>query len=87
MLIPRMIMMTIILFMCVITPFFYFTTAIKWWALFAIILFIFAVATPNYLVDDKWNSTFFKIPVVFLSSILQKFKWGRKIIDVVNLKQ
>lgn len=87
MLLPRMVMMAIILFMCIIMPFIYFTLAIKWWALFAIVLFIFAMATPNYLVDEKWDSTFFKIPVVLLSSILYKFKWGRKFIEAVNLKQ
>lgn len=85
-LLPRMVMMTIILFMSVITPFIYFTTAIKWWSLFAIVLFIFAVATPNYLVDDKWNSTFFKVPFVLLSSVLHKFKWGRKLTEAINLK-
>ena len=87
MILPRMVMMAIILFMCIIMPFIYFTLAVKWWALFAIVLFIFAMATPNYLVDEKWNSTFFKIPVVLLSSILHKFKWGRKITEAVNLKQ
>ena len=87
MILPRMVMMVIILFMCAITPFIYFTMAIKWWALFAIVLFIFAMATPNYLVDEKWDSTFFKIPVVFMSSVLRKFKLGRKIIETVNLKQ
>ena len=86
MLLPRMVMMAIILLMCLILPFIYFTMAIKWWALFAIILFIFAVATPNYLVDDKWNSTFFKVPFVLLSSFLHKFKWGRKLTEAINLK-
>lgn len=87
MLLPRMVMMVIILFMCIITPFIYFTIAIKWWALFAIVLFVFAMATPNYLVDEKWDSTFFKVPFVLLSSILHKFKLGRKITEAVNLKQ
>lgn len=87
MLLPRMIMMVIIIFMCVIIPFVFFSMAVKWWYLFAIVLFVFAMATPNYLVDDKWNSTFYKIPVVFMSSFLDKFKLGRKIIDAVNLKQ
>jgi hypothetical protein len=87
MLLPRMIMMAIILFMCVITPFVYFSLAVKWWYIFSIVLFVFAMATPNYLVDDKWNSTFYKVPVVFMSSFLQKFKLGRKFIDAVNLKQ
>ncbi len=87
MLMPRMVMMVIIIFMCIITPFIYFTMAIKWWALFAIVLFIFAMATPNYLVDEKWDNTFFKLPIVILSSILQRFKLGRKITEAVNLRK
>ena len=87
MLLPRIVMMIIILLMCVITPFIYFTMAIKWWALFAIVLFIFAMATPNYLVDEKWDSTFFKIPIVLMSTVLHKFKLGRKITEVVDLKK
>ena len=86
MILPRIVMMVIILFMCIITPVIYFTSAVKWWVLFAIVLFVFAMATPNYLVDDKWDSTFFKIPIVLMSSILHKFKFGRKIIEIVNLK-
>ena len=66
MLIPRMIMMGIIILMGLITPLFYFALVFKWWALFAIVLFIFAMATPNYLVDDKWDRTFFMLPVIFL---------------------
>lgn len=87
MILPRIVMMAIIVFMCLITPFIYFTLAIKWWILFAIVLFIFAMATPNYLVDEKWDSTFFKIPVVLLSTVLHKFKLGRKITEVVDLKK
>ena len=87
MLIPRMIMMAVIILMSVITPFIYLTAALKWWALFAIVVFIFALATPNYLVDDKWDSTFFKVPAIFLSSVLQKFKLGRKMLDLINLKE
>ena len=87
MLLPRMVMMAMIIFMCLITPFIYFTMAIKWWALFAIVLFIFAMATPNYLVDEKWDSTFFKIPIVLMSSVLHKFKLGRKITEAVDLKK
>ena len=86
-LIPRMIMMMVIILMCVVVPFIYFTAALKWWALFAIVIFVFAIATPNYLVDDKWDSTFYKIPVVMFSSILNKFKLGRKLKDAVKLQQ
>jgi hypothetical protein len=87
MLMPRMMMMALITIMCIVIPFIYMTAALKWWALFAIVVFIFALATPNYLVDEKWDSTFFKLPFVLFSSVLEKFKLGRMLKDKVNLKQ
>ena len=87
MLLPRMIMMSIIIFMGVIIPFIYMTAALKWWALFAIVLLIFAIATPNYLVDDKWDGTFFKIPLVLLSPVLNKFSFGRKVLHFFELQK
>jgi cellulose synthase/poly-beta-1,6-N-acetylglucosamine synthase-like glycosyltransferase len=86
MILPRMIMMGIILIMGVIMPFIYFTLALKWWALFAIVLFIFAIATPNYLVDDKWDKTFYMLPVIFLSSIFSRTFIGRRLKAYANQK-
>ena len=92
MLLPRMLMMAIIIFMGVIMPFIYFSLALKWWALFAIVLFIFALATPNYLVDDKWDRTFFLIPVILMTSVLsktrfgKKLNFGKKLKDITNKK-
>ena len=86
MLLPRMIMMVIILLMGIILPFIYFTLALKWWALFAFVLLIFAIATPNYLVDEKWDKTFYMLPVIFLSSILSKTFIGKRLKTYVNQK-
>ena len=86
MLISRMLLMAVIIFMGIVVPFIYLTAALKWWGLFAIVILIFAIATPNYLVDDKWDSTFFKMPFIILSSILKKFNWGKKLIAFINLK-
>ena len=85
-LIPRIIMMAVIIMMGVLVPFIYMSAALKWWALFAFVLLFFAIATPNYLVDEKWDSTFFKMPFVFISPILNKFKLGRKINEMIGLK-
>lgn len=87
MLIPRMIMMLVIIVMCIIVPFIYMTAALKWWALFAIVVLIFAIATPNYLVDEKWNRTFFLVPLVLLSSLLNKFSLGRKLLSKIDLQK
>ena len=86
MLMPRILMMGIIILMGIFMPFIYFSLAIKWWALFAIVLFIFALATPNYLVDDKWDYTFFSIPMILLSFLLAKTTIGKKIKEHLNKK-
>lgn len=69
MLIPRTTMVGIIMLMCIILPFIYFTIAIKWWILASIVLFFFALATPDYLVDEMWDKTFLRSPFVTL--------WGK----------
>lgn len=68
-LIPRTIMMAIIVMMSIIMPLIYFTLAIKWWILFAFVMFIFALATPDYLVDKNWNKSFAKAPSILLASL------------------
>jgi cellulose synthase/poly-beta-1,6-N-acetylglucosamine synthase-like glycosyltransferase len=86
MILPRMIMMGIILLMGIVLPFIYFTLALKWWALFAIVLFIFAIATPNYLVDDKWDKTFYMLPLIFLSSLSSRTIIGKRLKEYTNKK-
>ena len=69
MLIPRTTMVGIIMLMCIVLPFIYFTLAIKWWILAALVLFFFALATPDYLVDEMWDKTFLRSPFVTI--------WGK----------
>lgn len=76
MLIPNTIMMGIIVLMSIILPFIYLTLAIKWWIMFAFIMFIFALATPNYLVDNNWDRAFIKAPFIIFKSLLKNS--GRK---------
>jgi cellulose synthase/poly-beta-1,6-N-acetylglucosamine synthase-like glycosyltransferase len=86
MLLPRMFLMMFIVIMGAVMPFIYFSLAIKWWLLFAIVLFIFALATPNYLVDNKWDRTFFLIPLIYLSALLSKTPMGAKLKTIINKK-
>ena len=69
MLVPRTKMVGIIMLMSVILPFIYLTIALKWWLLGAIALFFFALATPDYLVDEMWDRTFLRSPFVSLWSL------------------
>lgn len=68
-LVPRTVMMTIILLMSVLLPFIYFSMAVKWWVLASFICFIFALATPDYLIDKNWNKMMLQTPRVIFASI------------------
>jgi cellulose synthase/poly-beta-1,6-N-acetylglucosamine synthase-like glycosyltransferase len=66
MLVPRTTMVGIIMLVSVIFPFIYLTMAIKWWIVGAVCLLFFAIATPDYLVDEMWDKTFLRSPLVSL---------------------
>ena len=78
MLIPRTTMMAIILLMSIVLPFIYMSIAIKWWILGALALFFFALATPDYLVDEMWDKTFLRSPFVSLWALINVRFLGKK---------
>ncbi len=71
MLLPRTTMMAIIILMSIVLPFIYMTLAIKWWILAALALFIFALVTPDYLIDEVWDNSFLRSP---FTSFWKKFR-------------
>ena len=83
MLVPRTTMVGIIMLMSIILPFIYMTLVLKWWVLGSLALFIFALATPDYLVDEMWDKTFLRSPFVTLWGIISTKLLGNK----VNLKK
>lgn len=83
MLVPRTSMVGIIMLMSIILPFIYMTLVLKWWVLGSLALFIFALATPDYLVDEMWDKTFLRSPFVTLWGIISTKLLGNK----VNLKK
>ncbi len=70
MLIPRTSMVGILMVMSIVLPFIYMTMVIKWWILSSMALFFFALATPDYLVDEMWDRTFLRSPFVTLWGII-----------------
>ena len=71
MLLPRMIATAIIATVSLIMPFVYFSLAIKWWVLAAIMGLAFAIATPNNLVDHNWDKDFLTLPFRTILSLLK----------------
>ena len=85
MLVPRTSMVGIIILMGLILPFIYLSLAVKWWILGSIALFIFAIATPDYLVDEMWDKTFLRSPFVTLWGIISTKLLGKQ-IDKIKKK-
>lgn len=77
MLIPRTTMVGIIILMSIVLPFIYLTLALKWWILGSVALFAFALATPDYLVDEMWDKTFLRSPFVSIWKMFH-FKIGKR---------
>lgn len=77
MLVPRTTMVGIIMLMSFILPFIYFTLVIKWWILGAACLFFFALATPDYLVDEMWDKTFLRSPFVTIWGVISTKLLGK----------
>ena len=79
MLVPRTTMVGIIMLMSIILPFIYMTLVLKWWVLGSLALFTFALATPDYLVDEMWDKTFLRSPFVTLWGIISTKLLGNKL--------
>ena len=78
MLVPRTTLMGIIMVMSIVLPFIYVTLVIKWWILGALALFFFALATPDYLVDEMWDKTFLRSPFVSLWGLINVRLSGKR---------
>lgn len=74
-LIPRNILMRIITVMSILMPFIQLSLAFKWWIIAAIVLFVYSLATPNYLVDKSWAKDCFYIPQILVGGILNTFRF------------
>ena len=87
MLFPRTTMVGIIMLMSVGLPFIYISLVIKWWILGSLALFFFALATPDYLVDEMWDKTFLRSPFVTLWGIISTKLIGNKLDSLKKKKK
>lgn len=62
MLMPRIAMVAIMILMSIVLPFIHMSIVLKWWFLTSFTLFIFALVTPDYLVEEMWDKTFLRSP-------------------------
>ena len=87
MLVPRTIMMGMVSIMSIILPFIYFALVIKWWTIAAVALFVFALATPNYLVDKNWDKDFLHTPKMITWALINMFSVTRRSKRFININK
>ena len=59
---PRTILLGILLLFSFLSVYFHWSACLKWWGLLLTFLLTMAIATPNYLVDSKFNKAMKAIP-------------------------
>lgn len=74
MLLPRIAMIGIILIMSVVMLFIDWTSAIKWWCLFIVVLGIFAMCIPDNLVNDDFDKAIKRAPLMAIKMVVNVFR-------------
>jgi Glycosyltransferases, probably involved in cell wall biogenesis len=74
MMLPRVVVMGLTFIFAIGMLFLNWQWSIKWWVLFVLLLYTFAMAIPDFLVDKKLKKTFRKLPIVFLIMIYNIFR-------------
>ena len=74
---PRTLLLGTIALFSVLSAFIEWNACLKWWGLLLLLLFTWAIATPNYLVDKNFNKAVKAIPSLAAGMAI-KFLFGRK---------
>ena len=85
-LMPRVVMMAIIGLMCLITPLLYWSMSLKWLITGFWVLFIFAVATPDYLINRRWELAYLHAPWLMLQTLFYALPSGWLLVFARNHK-
>ncbi|MBQ7443815.1 MAG: glycosyltransferase [Bacteroidaceae bacterium] len=75
-LMPRVVMMSIIALMCVITPLFWWSMTLKWLVMGFWVMLVFAIATPDYLINREWEKAFIYAPLLMVKALFDALPSG-----------
>jgi len=76
MLMPRIVMMSIISLMCIITPLFWWSMTLKWLITGFWITFVYAIATPDYLINREWEKAYIYSPLLMVKALFYALPSG-----------
>lgn len=68
-LVPKTWLVTICCFFSILWPCLYWSVAVKWWLALMLLFFAFALAVPDYLVDDSWLTNMRRMPILAMRNI------------------
>lgn len=71
---PRIILIGFITLACLGSTLYDWTISIKWWLLFVLLIFTFAMAVPDYLVTKENSRTIKRLPILFILMFLNFFR-------------
>jgi len=74
---PRTVLLGLIILFGFLSIYIGWALCIKWWSLLFMLLFAMAIATPNYLVDNKFNKAMKAIPFMAMGMIIS-ILFGKK---------
>jgi cellulose synthase/poly-beta-1,6-N-acetylglucosamine synthase-like glycosyltransferase len=74
MMLPRVMVMGFSLLFAIGMLFIDWVWSIKWWIIFIVLVYSFAMAIPDFLVDEKLKRTVRKLPLVFLIMFVNIFR-------------
>lgn len=74
MMLPRIVVMGLSLCIAIIMLFVDWVWSIKWWFIFIVLIYSFAMAIPDFLIDKKLKKTFRKLPLVFVVMVFNIFR-------------
>lgn len=84
---PRIILLGVIIIMIVLTSFLDLFLSLWWWVLLFILLFSFALAVPDYLVNKKNIRAIKRLPVVFGLMVMNLFRLRGATSNFIHTKK
>ncbi len=71
---PRVILLGMVSIYAVLITIVAWDLSLKWWLLLFMLLFAIAMATPDYIIDNRFRSTVKRVPILFFLMVANMFR-------------
>lgn len=87
MMLPRTMVVCIICIMSIAMPFFSWIAALKWWVAATFFLLMCAIATPDYIVDERWVRAYGRVPILIAGTLLIPFHIIWRLLCIIFVRK